>query len=186
MALALKSQSLRVIGTHARSAPNSVSGRAAFFGPLGAAEPPPPRSHPSPAQPPAAKLAPTAPKKSGARPRVSVSSWQNNIWEETMNNPTTAARCWLAARPWARPWRSVAGKSAGLARTARHPDLPLGRGRRHRRDGAHRRGGAGEGTQTALQRRQPHRRLGRRRPCRHRHRRARRLHASASSRSKSR
>ena len=65
---------------------------------------------------------------------------------------------------------------AQLADAADHHDLPLGRGRRHRRDGAHRRPAPGEGSRPAGQRRQPHRRLRRGRPFGDRDRRAGRLH----------
>src|SRR5687768_4161243 len=43
-------------------------------------------------------------------------------------------------------------------------DRAVGRGRRHRRDGADHRGAAGEGIEAAVQRGEPHRRLGRGRP----------------------
>ena len=57
---------------------------------------------------------------------------------------------------------------AGLSRAADHADRAVGRRRRHRRHRAHHRHAAREGAQAAGQRRQPHRRLGRRRPQRDR------------------
>ena len=70
-----------------------------------------------------------------------------------------------------------AGLRAGeLSEPADPDDLPLGRRRRHRRDGAHRRLDPREGSRPAGERRQPHRRLGRRRPRGDRRRAAGRLH----------
>ena len=88
-------------------------------------------------------------------------------------------------RPADRRWRGRCrrdprigvGARPGLAEPPRHHHLSVGRRRRHGCDGAHRRGRAREGTQAALQRRQPHRRLGRGRPFGDRHGGARRLHA---------
>ncbi len=91
----------------------------------------------------------------------------------------------LTRRAFAASAACSRGRHSSLARpafaqaypaAAGHGHLPVGRGRRHRRHRAHRRGAAGKGTGPAVQRREPHRRLGRGRSLRHRDRAARRLH----------
>ena len=92
--------------------------------------------------------------------------------------PKITRRAFAASSAAARPYRFwfQAGLGASLSGAAGDRDRAVGRGRRHRRDRAHRRGAAGEGPRPALQRGQPHRRLRRGRPYGDRHRTARRLH----------
>ena len=80
-------------------------------------------------------------------------------------NPPSASRSQRCARRC-----SCCGPTSafgGLSRAADHADRALGRGRRHRRGGAHPRHADGEGSRPAGQRGQPHRRLRRRRPPGH-------------------
>ena len=88
----------------------------------------------------------------------------------------TFAASAAAAADRRRPRLPDARARTGLSGAARHRHRAMGRGRRHRRDRAHRRGAARKGPRPAVQRGEPHRRLRRGRPLGHRDRRTRWLH----------